>query len=144
MSKMHSTSSNTPPKQTTSLTAPVDDTKLHIHSAPNGAPNRQLHGNKSRLRKHSPASSSNIFILHTHSRPYNDSRTEHNFISTIEKNPGNSEKLVQLLDYAATHPEAITRYHPSVMTLHMHSKASFLSSPGSKSRAGGYYYLSEP
>ena len=54
------------------------------------------------------------------------------------------KKVVHLLDYAATHPEAITRYHASGMTLHMHSNASFLLAPGSKSRLGGYHYLSEP
>ena len=55
-----------------------------------------------------------------------------------------SNKVVQLLNYAATHPEAITRYHASGMILHMQSDASFLSAPGVKIRAGGYHYLSEP
>ena len=32
-------------------------------------------------------------------------------------------KVVQLLNYAATHPEAITRYRAREMTLHMHSDA---------------------
>ena len=35
-------------------------------------------------------------------------------------------KVVQLLNYAATHPEAITRYHAGVMTLYLHSDESFL------------------
>ena len=48
----------------------------------------------------------------------------------------------QLLNYAATHSEAITRYHASGMILHIHSGASFLSEPEAKSRAGVYYYLS--
>ena len=39
--------------------------------------------------------------------------------STQEK----AKKVVQLLNYAATHPKAITRYHDRVMTLHMHSYA---------------------
>ena len=43
----------------------------------------------------------------------------------------------------ATHPETITRYHASGMTVRMHSDASFLLAPGEKSRAGGYHYLSE-
>ena len=59
-------------------------------------------------------------------------------------NLGKSEIVVQFLNYAATHPEAITRYHAIGMTLNMYSGASFLSSPGDKSRAGGYHYLSEP
>ena len=53
-----------------------------------------------------------------------------------------SKKEVQLINYAATHPEAITRYHSSVMTLHMHRDASFLSAPGAKIRSGMYHYLS--
>ena len=47
-----------------------------------------------------------------------------------------------MLNYAATHSEAITRYHASSMILHIHSDASFLSDPGAKSRGGGYHYLS--
>jgi hypothetical protein len=33
----------------------------------------------------------------------------------------------QLLDYIATHPDAIIRYHASDMILHIHSDASYLS-----------------
>ena len=54
-----------------------------------------------------------------------------------------AKKLVQILNYAATYPDAITRYHDSRMTLHMHSDASFLSALGAKIRAGGYHYLIE-
>ena len=49
---------------------------------------------------------------------------------------------MQMINYAATHPEAITQYHVSGIILHMHIDASFLSVPGSKSRAGRYQYLS--
>ena len=63
--------------------------------------------------------------------------------------PGNSHQcqateknVLQLLNYAATQPEAITRYHSSVVGLHIHSDTSFLSTPGSKIRVGGYHYLS--
>ena len=36
-------------------------------------------------------------------------------------------KLVtRMLNYTATHPEAITRYHASGMIIHIHSDASFL------------------
>ena len=52
-------------------------------------------------------------------------------------------KLVtQLLNYSATHSEAITIYHASGMVLHLHSDASFLSYPESKSRSGVYHYIS--
>ena len=52
-----------------------------------------------------------------------------------------AKSVTQLLDYTATHPEAIMRYHASDMTLHIHSYASFLSEPRSMIRAGGYHYL---
>ena len=48
----------------------------------------------------------------------------------------------QLLDYAATHPDAIIRFHPSDMQLHCHSDASYLSKPEAKSRIGGFFFLS--
>ena len=55
-----------------------------------------------------------------------------------------AKKVVQLLNYAATHPEAIIIYHASGVKFHMYSDASFLAAPGAKIRAGGYHYLSEP
>ena len=45
------------------------------------------------------------------------------------------------LDYCATHPDAIVRYHASDMILALHSDASHLSEPLSKSRAAGHHYL---
>ena len=45
----------------------------------------------------------------------------------------------QLLNYAATHSEAITRYHASGMILHIHSDNSFLSGTEAKKREGGYH-----
>jgi hypothetical protein len=50
--------------------------------------------------------------------------------------------ITQLLNYAATHPSAVVRYHASAMTLHVHSDASYLSEPEAKSRSGGFFYLS--
>ena len=50
-----------------------------------------------------------------------------------------SKKMVYLLNYAAIHPEAITQFFSSVMVLHMHSEASFLSATISKSREVGYH-----
>ena len=49
----------------------------------------------------------------------------------------------QLLDYAATHPNAKIRYHRSKMKLHDHSDASHLSEPKSRSRAGGFMWLGD-
>jgi hypothetical protein len=51
------------------------------------------------------------------------------------------DALVQLLDYAATHPDAKVRFHKSDMILYVHSDASYLSEPKAKSRVGGYFYL---
>ena len=70
-------------------------------------------------------------------------------LNTIESQQSKStqetaKKVVQLLNYATTYPEVITRYHTSGMSLHMHSDTSYLSAPGAKIRAGGYHYLSEP
>jgi Reverse transcriptase (RNA-dependent DNA polymerase) len=50
----------------------------------------------------------------------------------------------QLLDYAATHPDAKVRYHPSDMVLHVHSDASYLSETEARSRAGGISFLAGP
>jgi hypothetical protein len=48
----------------------------------------------------------------------------------------------QLLNYCATHPDAVIRYHASDMVLHTHSDASYLSEPKARSRAGGLHFLS--
>ena len=55
-----------------------------------------------------------------------------------------SKNMVQLINYAATHPESITRYHASGIILHIHSNKYFLSGPGSKIRAGLYHCMSAP
>ena len=49
----------------------------------------------------------------------------------------------QLLDYVSTHPCTTVRYHASDMCLHVDSDASYLSVKKSRSRAGGYFYLSD-
>eukprot|EP00560_Eucampia_antarctica_P004776 CAMPEP_0197841784 /NCGR_PEP_ID=MMETSP1437-20131217/46376_1 /TAXON_ID=49252 ORGANISM="Eucampia antarctica, Strain CCMP1452" /NCGR_SAMPLE_ID=MMETSP1437 /ASSEMBLY_ACC=CAM_ASM_001096 /LENGTH=143 /DNA_ID=CAMNT_0043451585 /DNA_START=706 /DNA_END=1134 /DNA_ORIENTATION=+ len=48
-----------------------------------------------------------------------------------------------LLDYAASNPNAIIRYIVSVMKLYIHSDASYLSLPKARSRAGGFFFLSD-
>ena len=48
-----------------------------------------------------------------------------------------------LLNYAATHPNAKIHYTNSDMILYIHSDASHLSEPRSRSRAGGHYFLGE-
>ena len=51
------------------------------------------------------------------------------------------EEVRQFLDYCATHPNATIRFLASDMILALHSDASYLSEPESKSRAAGHYYL---
>ena len=51
------------------------------------------------------------------------------------------EEIEWFLDYCATHPDAITRYHASDMRLALHSDGSYLSEPNSKSRAAVHDYL---
>eukprot|EP00804_Cyclotella_cryptica_P024876 CCRYP_011785-RA/>CCRYP_011785-RA protein AED:0.40 eAED:0.40 QI:0/0/0/1/1/1/2/0/342 len=49
----------------------------------------------------------------------------------------------QLLDYVATYPKDGITYHASSMILAAHSDASYLTEPGSRSRAGAHIFLSE-
>jgi len=53
------------------------------------------------------------------------------------------EVCTQLLNYAATYPDAVLRFSASKMVLHIHSDASYLSETKARSRAGGYFYLSD-
>ena len=48
----------------------------------------------------------------------------------------------QLLDYVATHDEAVLTYHASEMKLAAYIDASYLSEPKARSRAGGHFFLS--
>ena len=52
------------------------------------------------------------------------------------------DACTRLLNYVATHPDAIIRFNASDMVLHIHADASYLSSPNAKSCAGGYFFLS--
>jgi Reverse transcriptase (RNA-dependent DNA polymerase) len=51
------------------------------------------------------------------------------------------EAAIQLLNYAASNPNAAIRFHSSDMVLYAHSDASYLSEPHARSRVGGYFYL---
>ena len=51
------------------------------------------------------------------------------------------EKLAQLLNYCATHPDASVRFTASDMLLAVESDASYLSVAKGRSRAAGYFYL---
>jgi hypothetical protein len=55
----------------------------------------------------------------------------------------NTKKIVhQLLDYTATHPNAIITYQTSNMVLEGHSNASYLSETNACSRAGRHFFMS--
>ena len=69
-------------------------------------------------------------------------------LSTIASKQANATKdtakaMVQLLNYAATYPNAVVRFHASGMILHLESDASYLSEPKARSCYGGYFYLSD-
>ncbi len=51
-------------------------------------------------------------------------------------------QTLQLLDYLAMQDDAVLSYHASDMVLAVHSKASYLSEPKARSRAGGHFFLS--
>jgi hypothetical protein len=50
-------------------------------------------------------------------------------------------KANQLLDYLATHPDAIIRFRASDMILNVHSDASYLSETKAHSRACGHFFM---
>eukprot|EP00957_Ditylum_brightwellii_P202448 15330222-Ditylum_brightwellii.AAC.1 len=50
-----------------------------------------------------------------------------------------AKAVVMILDYCATYPDAVLRYHRSDMILHVYSDASYLSEPEARSRAGGHF-----
>ena len=54
-----------------------------------------------------------------------------------------AKAATKLLNYAATHPDAVILFRASDMILHIHSDASYLSEPKARSRAGGFFYLSD-
>ena len=61
-------------------------------------------------------------------------------ISTCNSNT--MKELQHFFNYAATHPDAKIVYKRSDMILHIYTDASYLTAAQAKSRAGGYFYLS--
>ncbi len=51
------------------------------------------------------------------------------------------EKAYQVLDYLATHPNAVVRFRASDMVMNIHLDASYLSKPKAKSRACGHLFM---
>ena len=54
-----------------------------------------------------------------------------------------AQAITQLLNYAATHSDAILRFQASDMYLHVHSDASYLSESEAHSRIAGFFFLSD-
>ena len=53
-----------------------------------------------------------------------------------------AEACTHLLNYCATHPDAVIHYTASDMVLHVHSDASYLFEPKARSQVSGLHYLS--
>jgi hypothetical protein len=58
-----------------------------------------------------------------------------------KSNAATTYKVIKLLNYCATYPEATLRYHALDMILNIHSDASYLSEFEAKIRAGGLFYM---
>jgi hypothetical protein len=52
-----------------------------------------------------------------------------------------SDKIIKLINYCTTHPEAKLHFHSSAMILNIHSDASYLSEREATSRAGGLFHM---
>jgi hypothetical protein len=50
-------------------------------------------------------------------------------------------KLLQLLNYCATHPNATLRCHARDIILNIHSNARYLNETESRNRAGGHFFM---
>ena len=64
-------------------------------------------------------------------------------IATQQASPieNTMRKIKQLIDYAATHPDAAVTYRSINMVLASHSDASYLSDTKSRSRKGGHFFM---
>jgi hypothetical protein len=54
-----------------------------------------------------------------------------------------TKAIIQLLNYAAAHPNATIQYVTSDMYLHIYSDASYLYEAKARSRVGGTFFLSD-
>ena len=53
------------------------------------------------------------------------------------------DKIIWILNYAATYPDAVIQFHASDMCFHVHSDASYISAPKARSRASGFFFFSD-
>eukprot|EP00957_Ditylum_brightwellii_P175808 13386943-Ditylum_brightwellii.AAC.1 len=54
-----------------------------------------------------------------------------------------ADAIKNLLDYCASHLDAVIQYCSSNMILRVHSNASYVLEPKEQNRAGGYFYLGD-
>lgn len=68
-----------------------------------------------------------------------------NVISASQAAPteNTNDKIIMLLDYLCTYPNAKIRYTMSDMMLHIDSDAVFLVAPKALSRVAGFYYCGD-
>ena len=61
----------------------------------------------------------------------------------IKATESTAEAVVKLLNYCATFPDAVVKYIVEDMCLWIDSESSYLSIQKSRSRAGGFFYISD-
>ena len=68
-----------------------------------------------------------------------------NSLSSIHSKPQlfTNHDITQFLDYVATYSHVTIRYNRNDMVLYMHSDASFLCEPNTKSRIGGFIFMND-
>ena len=68
-----------------------------------------------------------------------------NDISSSQAKPteNTNKKIMMLLDYLSTYPNATIRFTSSEMILHVDSDAAFLVAPKARSHVVGFYYCSD-
>ena len=68
-----------------------------------------------------------------------------NTIATQQNDPTKKvkEKCDRLLDYVATYPNPILRFYASDMILKIESDAAYLVLPKARSRAAGFFFISQ-
>ena len=54
-----------------------------------------------------------------------------------------AKSITWILNYCATHPDAVVQFHASDMILTFDTDASYMSEPKARSCVGGYHYLSD-
>jgi hypothetical protein len=119
------------------------DCSRHLRISPAVRHTRQYTGFGPKGCKACPGSSRHLSLLWVRHRLHhaccNQLHHHHQASATTKRT---LEAITQLLDYAATYPEAIICFNASDMVLYVESNASFFSETKACSRVAGYHYLS--